>query len=140
MKWKATESQTQERSVHWFDMFYWKLSQLLFHIPNGGKRNLLEARKFKRMGVRAGVSDLFLSVANKGYSGLYIEMKSEGQYQSKEQKRFQASVEAEGYCYRVCYTVEQFIGIIQWYLDGHKFYRPLMNQQKLESMSRHRTP
>jgi len=33
---------------------------LIFHIPNGGKRNAREAARFKRMGVKAGVPDLFL--------------------------------------------------------------------------------
>jgi hypothetical protein len=31
-----------------------------FHVPNGGKRGLAEAARFKRMGVRPGVSDLIL--------------------------------------------------------------------------------
>ena len=33
------------------DMVYW-------HTPNGGKRNVIEAVRFKAMGVRPGVSDL----------------------------------------------------------------------------------
>lgn len=34
----------------------------LMHIPNGGKRNISEAAKFKKMGVKAGVADLLLPV------------------------------------------------------------------------------
>lgn len=49
---------------------------LWFHVPNGGKRNQLEAKKFKRMGVRAGVSDLIFLEPRKGYNGLIIELKS----------------------------------------------------------------
>lgn len=29
-----------------------------FHVPNGGKRNIATAARLKRMGVRAGVSDI----------------------------------------------------------------------------------
>lgn len=49
--------------------------KLLFHVPNGGKRNAAEAARFKAMGVKAGVPDLCLPVARGGYAGLYIEMK-----------------------------------------------------------------
>jgi hypothetical protein len=48
----------------------------MFHIPNGGKRNGLEAIRFKRMGVKPGVSDVFLPVAKNGYHGLWIELKT----------------------------------------------------------------
>ena len=47
----------------------------IFAIPNGGKRNAKEAYFMKRTGVKAGVPDLCVPVAKKGYHGLYIEMK-----------------------------------------------------------------
>lgn len=42
---------------------------------NGGKRHLLEAIKFKRMGVAAGFPDITIPYASGAYHGLYIEMK-----------------------------------------------------------------
>ena len=48
---------------------------LLYHIPNGGSRNRLEAANLKRQGVKSGVPDLCLPVARGKYHGLYIEMK-----------------------------------------------------------------
>ena len=51
---------------------------LLYHIPNGGSRNALEAANLKRQGVKAGVPDLCLPVARGKYHGLYIELKKEG--------------------------------------------------------------
>ena len=36
---------------------------LLYHVPNGGKRNQKEAFNLKRQGVRAGVPDLCLPVS-----------------------------------------------------------------------------
>ncbi len=50
--------------------------ELLIHIPNGGRRNAREGARFKRMGVRPGVSDYFLPVAVPGYHGLWFEMKA----------------------------------------------------------------
>ena len=48
---------------------------LLFHIPNGGRRDTAEAANLKKQGVKPGVPDLFLPVARGGYHGLFIEMK-----------------------------------------------------------------
>jgi hypothetical protein len=42
---------------------------------NGGKRNLLEALKFKRMGVSAGFPDIEIPLPIAPYHGLYIELK-----------------------------------------------------------------
>lgn len=50
--------------------------KMLFAIPNGGKRHVVAAVKLKKEGVKAGVSDLFLSVPSGDKHGLYIEMKS----------------------------------------------------------------
>ncbi len=36
--------------------------QLLYHIPNGGSRNAIEAKNLKRQGVKPGVPDLCLPV------------------------------------------------------------------------------
>ena len=47
----------------------------LFHVPNGGGRNPVEAAKLKGMGVKAGVPDLWLPVARHGVHGLCIELK-----------------------------------------------------------------
>ena len=49
--------------------------KLLLHIPNGGLRGKAEAGRFKAMGVKPGVPDLFLPVARGGFHGLWIEMK-----------------------------------------------------------------
>jgi hypothetical protein len=53
-----------------------KIFDHLIHIPNGGKRNPREAARLKRMGVRAGVSDLFLAWPSNGFGGLWIELKA----------------------------------------------------------------
>lgn len=71
--------------------------ELLFHIPNGGKRAISEAKRFKAAGVKAGVPDLFLPVAANGYHGLFIEMKSLSGTTSKEQERWIVELNKEGY-------------------------------------------
>jgi hypothetical protein len=59
-----------------------------YAVPNGGYRNIYVARKLKAEGVKAGVADLCLPAARRGYHGLYLEMKSEEGVATKEQKAF----------------------------------------------------
>ena len=59
---------------------------LLYHIPNGGKRDAKTATILKRQGVKAGVPDLHLPVARGGYHGLYIELKVGDNTTTKKQK------------------------------------------------------
>ena len=75
---------------------------LIHHIPNGGKRNLREAVKFKRLGVLSGVADVFLPLARQSFNGFYIEFKAIKGVQSKAQKEFENQVKANGYKYIVC--------------------------------------
>jgi VRR-NUC domain len=89
---------------------------LLYAVPNGGYRNIYVARKLKAEGVRAGVPDLCLPAARRGYHGLYIEMKSEEGVATKEQKAFLRSVLEEGYCAVIAEGVDQARSTIGWYI------------------------
>jgi hypothetical protein len=66
----------------------------------------------------AGVSDLLLLVPAGGYHGLCIEMKTAKGRQQPTQKEWQQEVEAQGYRYEVCRSVEQFMDIVRDYLKG----------------------
>ena len=55
-----TEDQFQAACFLWAYNTYPQLRKLLFHVPNGGKRNAMEANKMKAMGVTAGIPDLVL--------------------------------------------------------------------------------
>ena len=72
-----SEATEQEKLISWTQYQYNEYPELklIFHIPNGGSRNTLEAANLKRQGVKAGVPDLCLPVARQNYHGLYIEMK-----------------------------------------------------------------
>lgn len=52
-----------------------KVTDYLFAIPNGGKRNKLEAVRLKKQGVKAGVSDMFLPIPFNDRCGLWMELK-----------------------------------------------------------------
>ena len=63
---KHIESRLQIACVRWFRMAYPKYKLMLFSVPNGGKRTLMEAIIMKNEGVVSGVSDLILLVGRKG--------------------------------------------------------------------------
>lgn len=117
------ESQLQRACVKWFDLQYPVYKQLLFAIPNGGKRNVLEASIMQAEGVRAGVADMFFSIAKhrlfKGsvdYYGLYIEFKIGNNKQSAHQVLFQNFVEDERYKYIIIRSFDEFKALIESYL------------------------
>lgn len=111
------EDSLQKRCVMWFSLQYREYAKLLHHSPNGGKRNAIEAAKFKAMGVRAGFPDLILCIARQGYHGLFVELKTAKGRQSDNQKYYQAVLEEQGYKYVVVRSIEDFIETINEYLQ-----------------------
>lgn len=63
-----------------------------FHVPNT-PRNAVSGRNLKRMGMRAGVSDLILFHERKLFA---LELKAPGNVATDEQKKFQIDLSAEG--------------------------------------------
>ena len=90
--------------------------KLLYAVPNGGDRNLRVARKLKAEGVLAGVADLCLPAARRGYHGLYLEMKSEEGVATEQQKEFLRGVSGEGYCAVIAQGVGEARAALEWYL------------------------
>lgn len=117
-----TEEEEQTFVFSWakLHMERWPELRLMHHIPNGGKRSKSEAGRFKAMGVKAGVSDIFLPVARRGYHGLYVEMKALDGRATKEQDEWIAAVREQGYFGRACYGAEDAIRVIKWYLEGER--------------------
>lgn len=100
-----TEAQEQKALFEWADRANGKYPALrwLFHIPNGGTRNPIEARHLKEQGVRAGVPDIFLPCPNPIHMGLFIEMKRRERGEvSKAQHEWIAELNKAGYRAVVC--------------------------------------
>ena len=83
------EDQLQKAIIQYWDFKYPKWTKRLHHSPNGGKRNAIEASKFKQMGVRAGSPDLILLIPNRFYPFCGIELKAKTGRQSENQKAYQ---------------------------------------------------
>lgn len=111
---KHEESKLQRSCVTWFRLQY--PDYVLFAVPNGGFRNAREAGILKAEGVLAGVADLFLMFPNKGYMGMFIEMKYGNGKQSEAQINFQANAQKLGYKYVIANSIESFMNEINSYL------------------------
>ena len=90
----------------------------MFAIPNGGKRNIREAARFKKQGVKAGVSDVVQPLPRGKYCGLYIEMKrSTGQtHVTAAQNDFITAMREAGYKAVICHGFEEAKSTIEDYL------------------------
>lgn len=95
---------------------------LMFHIPNGGFRNIVTAVRLKAEGVRAGVADILLPVARGGYHGLFIEMKAAKGHISAAQCDFINAMRKQGYAAEVCYGWELAVKYIEAYMAGKSLY------------------
>lgn len=75
---------------------------IALHIPNGGKRNRVEAAKLKALGTIAGAPDLLIVVAGRAYG---LELKTAAGRLSKEQKSMAQRFVRAGSEYEVARSV-----------------------------------
>lgn len=116
----ASEMKIQAQCIRWAWNERPETRKLLFHVANEIDRpdaNPILGAKRRAEGIIRGVADLILLIPRGGYHGLCVEMKTETGYQSSFQKDWQAVVEAQGYKYVVCRSLEQFKSIIDEYLS-----------------------
>jgi hypothetical protein len=99
--------------------------KLIYHVPNGGKRNKREAARFKLMGVVPGIPDIFVPITSNWFSkcdprpeyfGLYIEFKTEKGKLSEDQSNIIPLLESQGYKVVVCRSAEEAIKTVCDYL------------------------
>jgi hypothetical protein len=106
-----TEDQLQQKCVIEFrNRYQIKGLGLIFAVPNGGTRNILEAKKLKLTGQLAGVADLVVLLHQKT---IFFELKTEKGVQSEVQKLFETNVTKLGFNYHIVKSVEQFIKILE---------------------------
>lgn len=95
----------------------------VIHIPNGGKRSITEAIRFKNMGVKAGVPDIFIPIPVGNFHGLWIELKrSNGKDKdvSLNQAEWILKLQRQGYYVAVAFGCEHAIEITKFYLSHEK--------------------
>ena len=114
------ERREQSWLVQWFKLKYRKL--LIVASANGGARNPKEAANMKREGVLAGMPDLQIFKACRGYNGLLIEMKApatdthgKGKLSAIQKERIE-QLNKENYYTIVCFGWLEAKAVIDWYL------------------------
>lgn len=126
-----TEAQEQKTVIAYFSHSW--IGQYLIHIPNGGSRSsAAEGANLKAMGVKAGVSDLFVALPKHyddgtiKYCGLWIELKRCQAYYKTDNAAYRAVTTAQKewfalmclrgkyQCY-FCYGADQAIRVIDAY-------------------------
>jgi hypothetical protein len=76
-----------------------------WHVPNGGKRIIKEAAKFKAMGVLAGVSDIHFIWASQLY---IIELKVGVNHITDAQEQYIRAATKQGAIFYECRSLEKF--------------------------------
>lgn len=110
------ESEIQSACVEWFRREYPRY--VIFSVPNGGSRNVIEAAHLRKEGALAGVSDLIILADGRV---LFVEMKSGKGRQTRLQRAFQERVESQGFTYAVCRSLLEFAAaFVHWLKDNDK--------------------
>lgn len=119
MELKSSESLEQQKVFAWAKVvsYLYHDIDLMYHIPNEGKRTYYTGGKMKKEGLKKGVSDICLPVPSGKYSGLYIEMKYGRNKPTKEQENFLKRINKLGYASCVCYTGKEAIDKIKLYYE-----------------------
>ena len=117
-----SEDQEQEALFEWARMMakVYPCLDMLFHIPNGGRRDAATGRALKRRGVKAGVPDICLPFPKGKYHGLYIELKVGKNKPTDTQKLWLDRLKLCGYAAVVCYGWQQAKCAIEQYLKGEE--------------------
>ena len=122
---KSSEGEEQQKLFRWAsiasNLLLYEGLELMFHVPNEGKRTRYSGGKMKAGGLKRGVADICLPVPRGRYHGLFFEMKFNNNKLTSEQKQFLSGVKAQGYATWVCYSANEAIELIQKYYKLPKY-------------------
>lgn len=119
-----SEFQEQKALVKWLT-FHPMLKKYFCKIDNEGKRTDVQGCNAKKLGLRPGVSDLFIYYPIGGYHGLWLEVKRAMKYPPSARKTptwiaqelFHEQVKSVGYEAKICYGWEDGKDIIERYIS-----------------------
>lgn len=111
--------------VEWLSM-HPLLKTLFCKNNNEGKKTPQQGHFAKRLGLRPGVSDLFIYYPTKTYPGLWLEVKRNKKYTKSEREsetwlaqiNFQNIVKSVGYHAEFCYGFDHGREIIEAYIGS----------------------
>jgi len=107
----------QVNLMAWIEHNYPEVIDDVYHFANERKCSIQQGRLLKRMGVRPGVADIFISVSRGTFKGAWIELKEGKDKPSQAQKEFLARMTVNGY-FCACVTgLEAAQAVIKTYLS-----------------------
>lgn len=118
-----TESTEQIHLFRWAVLEYgkWPELELMYHVPNEGKRSYQTGQRMRMEGLKSGVPDICLPVPRGKYHGLYMELKRlKGGAASENQKAWMEALEQQGYFVALCRGWEKAAETITNYLKLSK--------------------
>lgn len=119
---KKPEAREQARLVaalrhKWSSIMDYALRPVVFHVPNGGSRNAMEASNLKTQGVLAGVPDLCIVLPNRRV--IWVEMKAADGRVSVFQQLVHSQFDALGHRPIVAYSAEEALASLR----DHEFIK-----------------
>lgn len=105
---ETSEAKIQADSVLWLWNRYPDTRRCFFAVYNNPK-NRAHGSYLKSLGMLPGVSDTIFAWKSKIY---FIEFKTIYGRQSEDQKKFQYSVEEQGFCYSIVRSLHEFQNLI----------------------------
>jgi hypothetical protein len=107
----------------YFNEKQWPCLRWMHHVRNGGKLGgknkmdrMIEGARWKRLGVKPGVVDIFLPEPSAGFSGLVIEVKAPGGRLTKEQIGYMDYSAGIGRMVSTVYSIDEAVKVITDYL------------------------
>lgn len=113
----SQEHSEQIAALDWFKLQYPKEEKWSFHIANERKCTPIYGKFLQKLGVKKGISDLFIPEPRGRYHGLWIEIKSKSGRKTKEQIEFIDAMNAKGYFAVFCFGADEIINTIKFYLS-----------------------
>lgn len=115
------EDTMQESCVKWYKMQY--RNYLIMAFPAGfvfagnQTKRAIMGKRMKDMGYTNGTPDLFIPIPNTRHSGLFIELKIKPNKPTVNQKEMMLKLHSNGYKCAVCYSIDEFIGVVNEYMN-----------------------
>ena len=113
-----SEDQLQAKCYQWFHNTYPQYRGMLFHVPNGASRNIIEASKLKAMGVVPGIPDMILCINSKT---TFFELKAENGRLSPAQIEIHKMLRLEGFDVHTVFSYDEFVRTIESLISFHDF-------------------
>jgi hypothetical protein len=109
------EDLLQECCFYWSWQFLPETRRVIWHVPNGGDRKIVQAAQFKAMGVIPGVCDMHFNWANRLY---IIELKVGVNLITDAQEQYIRAATKQGAIFYECRTFKKWVSIIGRILAG----------------------